>query len=329
MIDFPVNTPVAATLAEHLMQNGVSMEELESELGLDSATILDPSAARPASVLLRLAVWITSASADPTYFLNFRHQHPTAPRHFSTWMSDHCNNVEELLREHSQYSQLSSIAQMNACFWNGQQLCFQFQELSTPPQQRWLVEYLLGFLHQRLLKLTDGKVYPQAVELMYVAPDYADDYEQVFKCPVQFSSTRNTIIYSAEAAAIPLATPDPHLYATLKQQADEQLRQLDPRVVIFNTKAKILTALPQDEKQAVTELSSDSIAAQLHMDRATLARRLKKYGLSFQAILDHTRREMSELYQQQGRSIEEIAHLTGFSEASSFRRAQKRWGKSD
>jgi len=329
LIVFPVFAPVSATLAEHLLQWGVTREALENELGLDSATLLDPSAPKPSSLVPRLAQWIISASDDPTYFLNFRHQHPTAPRHFSTWMTDHCDNVEALLKDHSKYSQLSSIAHMNTCSRDTQRLCIRFQELAAPPQQRWLAEYLFGFLQQRLLRLTGNKVFPVAMELMYPAPEYAAEYERVFQCPVAFSSTRNVIVYSAEAAATPLAAPDPHLYATLRQQADQQLRQLDPRVVVFNTKARILMALPENEEQVVTELSADAIAAQLHMDRATLARRLKKYGLSFQSVLDHTRQEMSELYQLQGRGVDEIAHLTGFSEASSFRRAQKRWGNTE
>ena len=62
------------------------------------------------------------------------------------------------------------------------------------------------------------------------------------------------------------------------------------------------------------------------MSRSTLYRRLKGEGTTFAAIYDDLRKRMAIDYLcSQKVSIKETAYLIGFSEASSFVRAFKRW----
>lgn len=74
------------------------------------------------------------------------------------------------------------------------------------------------------------------------------------------------------------------------------------------------------------ELGMDSIADKLGISRQTLYRKLKAEGVTFDGLLDELRHEMAEHYLS-GRkvSVKEAAYLTGFSDASSFSRAYKRW----
>ena len=58
----------------------------------------------------------------------------------------------------------------------------------------------------------------------------------------------------------------------------------------------------------------------------TLHRRLAESGIGYQAILNDVRRRLAEEYlRNTALSIEEIAARTGFSEASNFRKAFKKW----
>lgn len=72
------------------------------------------------------------------------------------------------------------------------------------------------------------------------------------------------------------------------------------------------------------------IAAELHMSRHTLYKKLKAENLTFAMLLEDVRRERALMYlRERERSLAEVAELLGFSEPSAFSRAFKRWmGKS-
>jgi AraC-like DNA-binding protein len=57
----------------------------------------------------------------------------------------------------------------------------------------------------------------------------------------------------------------------------------------------------------------------------TLQRRLQSEGTSFAALLDTLRGELALTYLGQERRVGEIALLLGFSDASTFHHAFKRW----
>ena len=68
------------------------------------------------------------------------------------------------------------------------------------------------------------------------------------------------------------------------------------------------------------------VAARINVSPRTLHRRLAESGLGYQAILDDVRRRLAEEYlRNTALSIDEIAARTGFSEASNFRKAFKKW----
>jgi len=68
------------------------------------------------------------------------------------------------------------------------------------------------------------------------------------------------------------------------------------------------------------------ICEKLNMTPQTLRRRLKEANTSYQEIKDNIRKDASIYYLSKPElSIDEIALLMGFSEASSFHRAFKKW----
>ena len=62
------------------------------------------------------------------------------------------------------------------------------------------------------------------------------------------------------------------------------------------------------------------------MSVRSLQRNLRKFGTTFGAVLDETRRELAEHYVSDLKEdLTEIAFKLGYSEQSSFSRAFKRW----
>ena len=69
-----------------------------------------------------------------------------------------------------------------------------------------------------------------------------------------------------------------------------------------------------------------TIARKLGYSRSTLHRRLAAEGETFEVILDDLRRRMALDYLDSRKvSVDEAAYLTGFSDASAFSRAFRRW----
>ena len=72
--------------------------------------------------------------------------------------------------------------------------------------------------------------------------------------------------------------------------------------------------------------TADQMAARLHVAEATMRRRLKQEGYTYQSIKDDLRRDIAigEL-QGTARTIADIASAVGFAEPSAFHRAFRKW----
>jgi AraC-like DNA-binding protein len=77
---------------------------------------------------------------------------------------------------------------------------------------------------------------------------------------------------------------------------------------------------------AAGEPTDLDIAKSLHMSRRTLQRKLAEADLTYQQLVDDTRRDLALRYiEDPARSITEITFLLGLSGQSAFTRAFRRW----
>ena len=80
------------------------------------------------------------------------------------------------------------------------------------------------------------------------------------------------------------------------------------------------------QAQPVDWPDSEAIAAALNMAEATLRRRLKQEGTTYQSIRDALRRDLAiARLADTTQTIAEIAHALGFAEPSAFHRAFRKW----
>ena len=113
----------------------------------------------------------------------------------------------------------------------------------------------------------------------------------------------------------------------------------NPLIGLFDAFAKAITQRPAGsnslrhrvEAQLEPMLESgeaclDRLASELGMSRATLQRRLRAEGTSFEAILDGLRQRLARRYlRKENYSVKKTAYLLGFSDPAAFSRAFKRW----
>lgn len=152
-------------------------------------------------------------------------------------------------------------------------------------------------------------------------PKYIKEYKQVFKCPIEFNQEKNYLRIDRDLFDKKLYGALPAIHKKAEQQVEQQLRKLKKSETILNKVRSFIETHISDEN-----LSLEYVAKQLHMTGRTLQRALRMENTSFIDIRDNVRSELSMHYLEDTEiSIEEIAERVGFSDASGFYTAFKRW----
>lgn len=160
---------------------------------------------------------------------------------------------------------------------------------------------------------------PVEVRLPYPEDRHAAELASWVGAPLSFAAPWLAIAYPADALAQPLIAADPALHRLAVAHADERLSARGEDVV-----AQVRQAV--HARLLDGELTVEGVARALGMSSRTLQRRLAGRGLSLRRVIDEARRAMalSEV-ERGGRPLVDIAFAVGFSEASAFDRAFKRW----
>lgn len=162
---------------------------------------------------------------------------------------------------------------------------------------------------------------PLAVQYSHPAMDTAPAIEAYFKCPVTFGADVDALVFDRETMMHPNPMADDGVYRFFESYLEEELARRDQEDALD---ARIKLQVSERLSEGVPSISE--IAACLGLSGRTLQRRLSESGLSFQSLVDDSRRQLAErLLVRTDYSLAEVAFLTGFSEQSAFTRAFKRW----
>lgn len=168
---------------------------------------------------------------------------------------------------------------------------------------------------------TNTDLAPMEIMFRHAAPADISEHERFFRSPIRFGSPVNGMALEHAMLDLPGAKSDIRLSEILTRNLDEVIAKL-PRPTSFSMRVRQVIA---------TELSSalptaTEAARRLHMSRRTLQRLLQEEGTTFVGLVETLRRDLATGYlREPSISIGEVAFLLGFSEASAFHRAFKRW----
>lgn len=192
---------------------------------------------------------------------------------------------------------------------------------STFNYELFAYEQVLSVTHRFASWLIDEAIPLSFLSFRHDPPAHSMDYSTHYKCPtVSFSQLRCEMRF-----------PRRLLDASVKQNE----RTLQP--LFENTGLELLAAARDDytwtsqlKKLVMHDLTAvpdfETMADHLGIHPQTLRRRLAAEGITYKDIKDNARRQAATYFvTQQSMSIEEMAYRSGFSEASAFIRAFKRW----
>ena len=172
-----------------------------------------------------------------------------------------------------------------------------------------------------MCRMTAGDDFsPHSVSFVHDAPADPADWFEYFRSPVHFAADANCLAIRHEDADRPLPTFNPNLANALDAEIVRYLAQHDRDDIVSRVRSEIIEQLPSGG------VSERSVAEALHMTERTVHRRLSEHDTSFRSLLNEVRNELAMRYvADPGLTLTEISFLLGFSEASAFSRAFRRW----
>ena len=160
---------------------------------------------------------------------------------------------------------------------------------------------------------------PVEVLVPRVAPADPEPYRRLFRTPVRFNQESATLVFPAEDLKRKVAGADPLLRTVL----EDRLQQL---------RAEGGTGFSDDIRRLLRmrlvggRCSAEDMAGLLAVHRRTLSRRLKDGGQGYRLMTNEIRFEIArQLLEDTEVPLAQIAAALGYSEASAFTRAFRRW----
>lgn len=194
--------------------------------------------------------------------------------------------------------------------------------LSLPlSHPRVAVEYALAALVLTGRFVTGRDYSPREVLFAFPRPADTSEQERVFRSKIRWGAARTALIFEPADVDRSLAYANPALTAAIHQHAEQLLAELSAsRRFVTRVREHVVAALQAGEP------SAEDVARRIKASERTLRRRLQEVGTTYTDVLSDVRRELALRYLGDAAiSVAEIAFLLGFSNASAFHRAFRRW----
>lgn len=195
--------------------------------------------------------------------------------------------------------------------------------LSQSPEVRRPFTYFAYWLilHGLMCFLVKQRIPVLAIDVVPAAPDFCADYRVLFSDEIRFSQAENRLIVASHILDRPVRAT--------KADRDAFLQRAPANILVkyrndAGTVAKIKSLLRSLDPDDWPDF--DDVARRFELSASTLRRRIEAEGQSFQEIKDTVRKEIAvHLLRTTSLSLAAVAEAAGFSEASSFVRAFRKW----
>jgi AraC-like DNA-binding protein len=138
---------------------------------------------------------------------------------------------------------------------------------------------------------------------------------------VRFKAGRNALVFRSSDLDRPFATHNEDLLAAIGAQLDTELAARNTRPEVGEQVKHTLKRCLAGKRPTLPH-----VARELRTSARTLQRRLTDAGITFQQIVEDTRRDLAHHYLKQSTvELNETAYLLGYEDANSFFRAFHLW----
>lgn len=309
-------------IAKALESYGQDPDTVFRDAGLDTARLRDPNARYPFRDVTQVWQRAVDITGDRCFGLEAaNHWHPTTTHALGyAWMAS--SSLREALERSVRFSRIVSDASRLQLEDDGDscRLLLDYPGTDIQPADAAIDASLALVIYMCRSSYVDDNFTPLEVSFRHSEPDCVHRFSVVFGSPVRFHAEDNAIRFDSEQLDRALPTANAELAHASDAIITEYLARMDQADVVLQVRRVLVDQLCSGHA------TETSVAEALHMTPRTLQRRLKAAGTTYKAVLEETRRQLALDYVRNSRySIGEITYLLGFSEASNFSRAFKRW----
>ena len=282
-------------LLQGAARSGASIPEILDKCGIPRQMLDDPDATIERDTFIRMMLLIMTQTQDE--FLGFGQGRKSKPGTFS--MMAHavinCPNLGAAVERGIRFYDLFELSLQSRIERDGDVA--------------------------RLVVVADPRLDFREVTLDYSDVRNDEEHRFLFDCPIEYMADQNAVTFRADFLELPLVQNELSLSKFLK---DSLAQIFDGNIHNVGLPAQIRAIISNEYGNSFPDFTE--ICGKLNMTPQTLRRRLKEANTSYQEIKDAIRKDASVYYlSKPDLSIDEIALLMGFSEASSFHRAFKKW----
>jgi len=180
-------------------------------------------------------------------------------------------------------------------------------------------EFQVASVLKRLGLFLHEPVIPLEVRMRHERATDPAEYARAFRAPVRLGAEHNAIVLQRELLDARAQRPNPALLASFHQKVDQMMSDLE-RGDTFVGKVRRLLVERLEEGVGIAEASR-----RLHVSEATLRRRLADEGTTYKQVVDTVRKEQALAYLDARLQPTEVGYRVGFSNASAFGKAFRRW----
>ncbi len=319
--DNTVSTFILHSPAEFARSAGVDADAILRRHGIAPDTLKTFGMRAPA--IEAMAAWadLAAESRDPNFGLDLATREAVGTYDVLGYIVRSSPDLDHGVAQFVRYQRLLGDA-WRIEFRKAHDVAVFTHEFLVPVRQpRHMVEHSLAMVVLRAREFTGGDWHPLEVTFRHAAPASVALYDRVFGCPVRFEQLKNAIRFDPTSLAWPLRATDQRLAAVLERYATDAIDRM-PRPGDFASRVR--GAIVELLKEG--DCSAALVARQLHTSPRTLQRHLAAQGTSLRELIDAVRRELAEAYlAKPWMTMEEIAMLLGFADASGFTHAFRRW----
>lgn len=310
-------------LLDALRARGLAPEPILERAGIPASALSDPRARFPQRAFGALWLAASEATGDPAIALRVAVSvKPTTLGVIGYLASASASgrNAFELVRDLTPILWEDVGCDLES---HGDAVFIRCRTGVSPRPHLFTIEYAIGLAVAMSRFLGAGRFEAIEASFSHAAPTatYAEECQQILGLPVRFAAAEDGVLLPGAMLDASNPFADAELRRLLERHAAEQLAGIQTRArLVARARACVRSMLPEGD------LSADCVAARLGMSSRTLRRRLREEETTYQEILDDVRSELARRYlADERRGIGEVAFLLGFSDASAFTKAFRRW----